>query len=117
MAVDAKTAWYEGYNARCDDEDGSPEKQTENPYVAEVTPAALTFDEWLDQPQTVTTRRERLDQFMTFEDSRHTRELLMGWLIGAWNAGAENGIPVERTDVGLRADGKPLYTFPKERQP
>ena len=27
-----RDAWNEGYNARCDDEDNSPEKPTENPY-------------------------------------------------------------------------------------
>lgn len=72
----------------------------------------MTFDEWLDEPQTVTTRRERLERFMGMPDDFHRREMLIGWLIGAWNGGVENGNAVPRSEAGLRMDGVPLYAKP-----
>ncbi len=69
----------------------------------------VDFDAWLDEPQTITTRRERLEHFMTLEDSFHKREMLMGWLIGAWNGGAQSGQKIERNEAGYREDGVPLY--------
>lgn len=66
------------------------------------------FDDWLDGAGG-DYKRGRLESFMGMDDNFHKREMLMGWLIGAWNAGAENGETVDRNEAGMRVDGVPLY--------
>lgn len=49
----------------------------------------MTFDEWLDQPQTVTTRRERLEHCLNMEDDDLKRDMLRNWVRAAWNEAVE----------------------------
>lgn len=60
----------------------------------------MTFDEWLDEPQTVSTRRDRLTHF-TFsqlEATPHQAEMLLAWIAASWNAGADNRLRIVRDD-------------------
>ena len=69
----------------------------------------MTFEEWLDMEQTVSSRRDRLEHF-AYKDlgcSQEQAERLLGWLAGAWNAGTINGLSVERDILGKPAV-KPL---------
>jgi hypothetical protein len=60
----------------------------------------MTLQEWLDEPQTVTTRRQRMHHFLGERDSHHTREMMLSWLAASWNAGIESGQVVDRDDPG-----------------
>ena len=55
----------------------------------------MTFDEWLDEPQTLgATRRSRLHKANKFDRAR--REwFMLEWLRAAWNAGIEHKTPVD----------------------
>lgn len=80
---------------------------------APAEPPGMTFDEWLKEG-TVTTRGERLEHFMGMPDDFTARQMMVSWLIGAWNAGIESGQPLPRDpDTGFRLDGKPFYPYDK----
>lgn len=78
----------------------------------------MTFDEWLDEPQTVSTRRYRLTHF-TFsqlEATPHQAELLPAWLAASWNAGADNRVRIVRDENSGRPHVLPLQLVkPKEQ--
>lgn len=60
----------------------------------------MTFDEWLDEPQTVSTRRDRLKNlvFSQLAANPHQAEMLLAWLAASWNAGADNRVRIVRDE-------------------
>lgn len=55
----------------------------------------MTFDEWLDEPQTGTTRRERFEYCLSHVNagmSGTLPDLFREWLRAAWLAGAANAM-------------------------
>lgn len=83
------------------------------PAAEQASPPGPTFDEWLKEGA-ITTRGERLEQFMGMPDDFTTRQMMVSWLVGAWNAGIASGQPVPRDpDTGFRLDGKSFYPYDK----
>ena len=76
----------------------------------------MTFDDWLDEPQTVSTRRERITHF-TFSQlgaTPHQAEMLLAWLAASWNAGADNRVRIVRDEISGTPHVLPLQLVKQE---